>query len=268
VDTKFEICVEVVPPAGPEAGTLLTALQAVSSLPFERFSVATNPVARARMSALALSGLIQQRTGKPATLHCTTRDHNRLSIQGLLWGARALGIDTVLVATGDYVALGERVRTTTVRDVDIYDLVAMAREAGLRTGVVLDPRPETHGLEHQVHRLERKVQAGAQFAATQPVFDRAGASALRDATRHLEIPVMLGILPLRSARHARFLHQKVSGIRVPQHVQDRMSDSADAVAEGTAGARQMLDIARQWFAGACLMPPFDHYELLRDILSE
>jgi methylenetetrahydrofolate reductase (NADPH) len=263
----FTITVEVVPPAGPDPGPVLEALKAISNLPFAGFSVATNPVAKPRMSALALSALLQQETGKPATLHCTTRDHNRLSLQGLLWGAQALDIGSVLVATGDYVALGDRARTTTVRDVDVYGLVGMAREAGLHTGVVLDPRPETNGLDGQVRRLARKAEAGAQFAVTQPVYDRAGARALYEATRHLGIPVHLGILPLRTARHARFLDEKVAGIAVPEAVQRRMEETGDPLAEGATGAREMLALARAWFAGACIMPPFDHYEVMADILG-
>jgi methylenetetrahydrofolate reductase (NADPH) len=255
-----------VPPVGPDAEPTLAALQSISSVPFDGFSVATNPVAKPRMSALALSALIQQRIGKPATLHCTTRDHNRLSIQGLLWGARALGIASVLVATGDFVALGDRARVTTVRDTDVFALVRMAREAGLDTGVVLDPHPESDGLEDQVRRLERKIEAGAQFAVTQPVYDEAGARMLYDTTRHLGIPIILGILPLHSVRHAWFLHHKVAGIAVPEHVQERMRKAADPAAEGAASAREMLNIARQWFAGACIMPPFDHYQVLFDIL--
>ncbi len=264
---QFAITVEIVPPAGPDAEPLLTTLESVSNLPFDGFSVATNPVAKARMNALALSALVQQRTGKPATLHCTTRDHNRLSIQGLLWGARALGISSVLIASGDYVALGDRARTTTVRDVDVYDLVHMARQAGLHTGVVLDPRPESRQLTYEVQRLERKVKAGAQFVVTQPVYDQISAQMLQDATRHLDVPIILGILPLRTARHAAFLHHEVAGIAVPEHVQERMREAADPPAEGAAGAREMLAIARRWFAGACIMPPFDHYEVLSDILG-
>jgi methylenetetrahydrofolate reductase (NADPH) len=264
---QFAITVEVVPPASPDAEPLLTALESVSDLSFDRFSIATNPVAKPRMSALALSALVQQRTGKPATLHCTTRDHNRLSIQGLLWGARALGINSVLISSGDYVALGDRMRTTTVRDVDVYDLVRMARLSGLRTGVVLDPRPESRQLAYEVHRLERKIEAGAQFVVTQPVYDQASAQMLQDATGHLNVPIILGILPLRTARHAAFLHHKVAGITVPEHVQERMKQAADPPAEGAAGAREMLDIARRWFAGACIMPPFDHYKVLSELLG-
>jgi homocysteine S-methyltransferase len=244
------ITVEVVPPAGPDAEPILTALESLAALSFDGFSVATNPVAKPRLSALALCTLIQQRTG----------------IQGVLWGARALGIETVLVATGDFVALGDRVRTTTVRDVDVFALVRLAREAGLHTGVVLDPHPESNGLEQAVRRLERKVEAGAQFAVTQPVYDEASARTLADATGHVGTPVLLGILPLRTARHAEFLHHRVAGIAVPEHVRERMSRASDSVAEGAANAREMLAVARQHFAGVCLMPPFDHYEVLFDIL--
>jgi methylenetetrahydrofolate reductase (NADPH) len=264
---RFDLSVEVVPPAGPSAQATLLRLEGIAGLPFDRFSVATNPLARPRMSALALAALIQQRTGKPATLHVTTRDHNRLSIQSLLWGAKALDLQSVLVATGDYVALGKRASTSTVRDLDVYDLVRLARQSDLHTGVVLDPRPEKAGLAHEVRRLEHKVQAGAQYAVTQPVFDEASARELRDATAALEIPIILGILPLRSLRHAQFLDQEVAGIQVPFHIQARLEQKSDAAAEGLALGRDMLSMAREWFAGACLMPPFGHYDIVPSLLG-
>lgn len=261
----FTVAIEVVPPTSPDAEPTLAGLESVADLPFESFSVATNPVARPHMSALALSALIQQRTGKPAVLHCTTRDHNRLSLQGLLWGARALGIDTVLVASGDHVGLQSGSRTSSVRDVDVYTLVGMAREAGLRVGVVLDPRPESNRLDYEVRRLEHKAAVGAQFAVTQPVFDEAGARALYDATGHVGIPIHLGILPLRTARHARFLHQKVAGIAVPVEVRRWMEQAPNPEMAGTANARGMLALARQWFAGAVVMPPFGRYGILHEL---
>ena len=264
--SPFSISVEVVPPQGPDPEPALASLDAIASLPVDGFSVASNPVAKPRMSALALCALIQQRTGRPATLHCTTRDHNRLGLQSLLWGARALGIDTILAATGDYVALGDRARTTTVRDADIYALVRMARDADLKTGVVLDPRPESQTLDPEIRRLARKVEAGAQFVVTQPVYGEARATALARATKGIGIPMILGLLPLRTARHARFLHDKVAGIAVPESVQERMILAGDPVAEGAAMARDMLQVAQQLFAGVCIMPPFDHYDVLFDIL--
>lgn len=264
----FSVSVEVVPPAGPDAGPILAALKSLSKLPVDSYSVATNPVAQPRMSAMALSALIQQKTGRPATLHCTTRDHNRLSLQGLLWGARALGIETILAATGDFVALGNRVTTTTVRDVDIFGLVELGREAGLRTGVVLDPRPESNGLWQAVRWLERKVEAGAQFAVTQPFYDTETAELVVKATKHIDISIIMSVLPLRTLRHAQFLHQRVSGIAVPEAVQERMEKAGDPTAEGTANAREMLAVARDQFSGAYIMPPFDHYDMVIDILPK
>ena len=265
---RFTITVEVVPPEGPQTEALLTALQSLQQLPIDGFSVATNPVAKPRMSAMALCALLQQQTGRPAILHCTTRDHNRLSLQGMLWGALALGIETVLVTTGDFVALGDRATTTNVRDTDVLGLVAMARDSGLHTGVVLDPGPESQGLEKPVRRLERKIEAGAQFVVTQPYYDEAGLDELAAATGRIEIPIILGLLPLRSARHAEFLHQKVTGINVPRQVRESMNRADDPVAEGIANAREMLNLARERLAGACLMPPFDRFEMLTSMLAD
>ncbi|MGC9333903.1 MAG: methylenetetrahydrofolate reductase, partial [Anaerolineae bacterium] len=168
---------------------------------------------------------------------------------------------------GDYVSLGQRARISTVRDLDVYDLVHLARESGFRVGVVLDPRPETAGLAREVRRLERKADAGAQYAVTQPIFDAAGARELRDATAHLQMPVILGILPLRTLRHAQFLDRQVAGIAIPADVQERLARAADATAEGLAMGCEMLSVAREWFGGACLMPPFGHYETVPGLLS-
>ena len=265
--SEFSITVEVVPPAGPDPATVLDALSGLSGLPVQGFSVATNPVAKPRMSAMALCARIQQKTGKPAVLHCTTRDHNRLSLQGEIWGAKALGIHTILAATGDFVALEDRGSTSTVRDVDVYGLVRMAREAGMHTGVVFDMHPEADGLKKAVRHLEKKAAAGAQFAVTQPVYDAAGADLIARSVGHIGIPVVMGILPLRTPRHAVFLHERVAGIAVPGDLRDRMHAAKDPVAEGAANAREMVALARERFAGVCIMPPFDHYEVLFDILT-
>jgi homocysteine S-methyltransferase len=264
---KFVTLVEVVPPVGPDAEPLLDSLAALDPLPVNGFSVATNPVAKPRMNAMALCALIQQRTGRPAILHCTTRDHNRLSLQGLLWGAQALGITTVLLTTGDFVALADRATTTSVRDMDVFDLVAMARDTDLTVGVVLDPHPEINGLAHAVERLGRKAAAGAAFAVTQPVYDSNQVETLAAAVAPLALPVIMGILPLRTPRHAEFLHQKVAGIAVPEAVRERMHQAQDPIAEGIANAREMLALARRHFTGVCLMPPFDHFEVMAAILE-
>jgi homocysteine S-methyltransferase len=264
---QFNIFIEVVPPVGSDTGPLMQRLKSIAALPFQAFSVATNPVAKPRMSAMATCARTQQETGKPAILHCTTRDHNRISLQGMLWGARALGINTVLVATGDMVALQDRHITTRVRDMDVFGLVAMARQSGLQTGVVIDPHPETNGFETSIRRLAKKIDAGAQFAVTQPIYDAETADAMAQATHAMGIPVIMGILPLRTARHADFLHQKVAGIAVPRQLREQMHKADNTIKTGNQNAREMLAAAREGFAGACIMPPFDHYEVLEDILQ-
>jgi len=264
---KFTILIEVVPPAGPDAGPLLDQLKSSAKLPMQAFSVATNPVAKPRMSAMATCALTQQATDKPAILHCTTRDHNRLSLQGMLWGAQALGIHTILAATGDMVALSDRLITTTVRDLDVLGLVSIARQSGMQAGVVIDPHPETNGFNLAIDRLIQKVDAGAQFAVTQPIYDLISADAMADATQKVGIPIIMGILPLRTARHADFLHNKVAGISVPKPLRIKMHASVDSIKTGNQNAREMLVAARERFAGACIMPPFDHYEILPEIMA-
>ncbi len=263
---RFSITVEVVPPADANPETLVHELKKLDRLSFDGFSVATNPVAKPRMSAMALSFLLQQKTGRNCILHLTTRDHNRISLQSELWGAFALGIDTVLAATGDFVSLKDRGRTTDVKDLDVFDLITMARESGMDTGAVLDFRPEHSGLEKEVKRLSEKAAAGAQFAVTQPVYDRETALRIKEALDDIDMPLIMGILPLRSPRHARFLHEKVAGIAVPDPVLERMDRTSDPVAEGAAVSREMLDTAKDLFSGACIMPPFDHFDILFDII--
>ncbi|MBF0467904.1 MAG: methylenetetrahydrofolate reductase [Desulfamplus sp.] len=264
---NFVITVEVVPPHGPDPGQILSALDELKDLPINGFSVASNPVAKPRMCAMALSSLIQKRTGKFSILHCTTRDHNRISLQAMFWGARALGLNHVLVATGDFVAKEERKMTSDVKDLDVFQLISMAKDSDMVTGAVLDFRAEFNGLEKEVERLEQKAAAGAMFAVTQPVYDRDMARTISISTSHIEIPIIMGILPLRTSNHAEFLHNRVSGIAIPEKLREKMSDAKDPVAEGVENAREMIGIANEFFRGACIMPPFGHYEVMADILK-
>lgn len=264
---NFIITIEVVPPENHDPSTLLDKIREIAHLPFHAFSVASNPVARPRMSAMVFSRLVQEATGKPAILHLTIRDHNRLGLFSELSGARALGLETVICVTGDPSARKSPEPASFVADVDVFQLMTMAEEAGLTTGGVLDFRPETDGLEHEIQRLEKKVEAGASFIVTQPVYDETTAGRIHERTAHLGVPVFMGILPLLSPRHARFLHDKVSGIAVPEALRNEMEAAKDPLAHGISQARDMLGLARSLFAGACIMPPFDRFEILYQILK-
>ena len=215
------------------------------------------------------------------------RDRNRLALQSDLLSAAVFGIENVLALTGDHIVMGDHQDAKGVYDLDSVGLLrAMSKlEEGTDMGVDMKGNPNTldgaptffKGCcvtpcaptpDAQAIKLERKVEAGAQFAVTQPVYDEASAQVLREATRHAGIPIIMGILPLRTPRHAEFLHQRVAGIAVPQAVRERMERASDPVAEGAANAREMLRVAREGFRGACLMPPFGHYEVVGDVLGD
>ncbi|MCG8470381.1 MAG: methylenetetrahydrofolate reductase [Desulfobacterales bacterium] len=265
--SPFDITLEVVPPAGWDAEPLLRRLEGINNLGFSGFSVATNPVAKPRMDALSLCRILQDRFHKPTTLHITTRDHNRLSLQGMLWGARALGIESVLAMTGDYVPLAEKGRTSAVRDISLSHLIQMCREAGFHTGVVMNPFTDEARLATSISRLQEKVDAGAQFVVTQPVYTHSDAQILASSLAPLKLPSILGILPLRTARHAQFLHEKVGGIEVPEEVQAAMMATHTPTEFGNQLAFDLLQFARNHFQGACIMPPFDHFEVMEKILG-
>ncbi len=263
---QFVTTIEVVPPADNNPNPLIKKLSALAHLDFQAFSVASNPVAKSRMSAMVFSHLIRKHCKKKAILHCTIRDQNRLGLRSELLGAKALGIDTMIAVTGDPSARNSSEPTTTVGDLNVFELIALAKESGLNSGAVLDYRPEVNGLDHEARRLERKVSAGARFVVTQPVYDEITAQKIHMATKDLNVPVIMGILPLLSFRHAVFLHDKVAGIAVPNDLQREMKASADPVKTGMIQSRQMLELAKKMFSGACVMPPFDRFDILEQIL--
>lgn len=263
---QFTITIEVVPPEGISGEGLLKKLSELSELSFHGFSVASNPVAKPKMSAMVFARLIRKKTGRPAILHCTIRDHNRLALQSELWGAGAMGIDTIIALTGDPTAKKADHSASFVADLNVFELIAMSAQTGHFTGAVLDFRPEINGLKNELRRLEKKVAAGAQFIVTQPVYDMETADQIADGTKHLNVPVIMGILPLLSYKHAVFLHDKVDGISVPENIRQEMENSDDPLQYGIVQSRQMLEMAREKFSGACIMPPFERFDILKGIL--
>ncbi len=261
---NFRITIEVVPPETHDPRPLLDILKLLVHLPFDGFSVATNPLARPRMSAMAFCHLLQRHTLKPAILHCAVRDHNRAGIQSELWGARALDITTVIALTGDKAKTSNAIRE---KNLDVYALIRISSDTGMDTGCVLDFRPEINGLESEITRLEQKKAAGAGFVVTQPVYDLLTAERIQQAAAFLDIPVIMGILPLVSGRHARFLHEKVAGIQIPELLLNRMEKARNPLEEGVVHAKTMLDVAREFFSGACIMPPFDKFDILKKIIA-
>ena len=273
----FKITIEIVPPAGASADALLDKLDSLTGLDFNAFSVASNPVAKPRMSAMAFCRVLSLHTGKPAILHLTIRDHNRLALQAELWGAKApppppppppppLGIETVIALSGDPSGKNTPEGTVTIKDLNVFQLIRMADDSGLETGAVLDFRPEVNGMAAEIRRIEKKAAAGCRFIVTQPVYDEQTAMAIKQGVAHIDVPVILGILPLISPAHANFLHDKVPGIAIPAPLRKEMAKASDALVPGINNAVQMLDLARKHFSGACVMPPFERFDIMNQIL--
>lgn len=265
--SKFINLVEVMPPAGPKADKILDSLKNLRDISIDAFTVPTNPVARPYLDALTLCVLISRATGKPTVLHCTTRDHNSIALQGLIWGAINLGIDTIIAASGDRIGVPDSGKITPVHDMDVFGLIELVRREGLQAGAVLDPRWGVGSLEKEAERLTKKAEAGAQFVVTQPVYDRATAETIAKAVEAVRIPVIMGILPLWTEKHTEFLHKNVAGIHIPETVRQRMAETDRPREEGIRLSREMAELARELFGGMCIMPPFGHYEILEDILG-
>ncbi len=267
IGSRFITLVEVMPPRGPRSEPVLSALEVCRELDIDGFSVPTNPVARPYLDALTLCTLIRRRLETPAILHCTTRDHNMIGLQSLLWGAKVQGIDTIVAASGDAIGTEDGGSVTPVRDIDVFRLISLCREEGFQTGAVFDPRWDHDGIDREAERMKQKRDAGAQFTVTQPVYDRRTADIILTKLGRRGIPIIMGVLPLYTGKHADFLHNNVSGITIPGEIRKQMHESGDPEETGAASARRMVHIARELFQGVCVMPPFNKYRLLPKIFD-
>ncbi len=278
---QFVVSVEIDPPRGANPEKVLKAAAKLKEAGVDALNVADSPMARTRMSCLAVSGLIAAQVRLEVILHFTCRDRNLMGLQSDLIGAHALGIRNILALTGDPPALGDYPNATAVYDVDAIGLVAIiARLNGgadlagnpigsnteFSIGVAVNPTAET--LDREVERLERKISAGAQFAMTQPLYELNVLERFLNRIQHLKLPVLLGLLPLQSYRHAEFLHNEVPGIEIPRPLRERLEASGkDAAAVGIDAARELLMQARSMVQGAYLMPSFGRYDTILKVLE-
>jgi homocysteine S-methyltransferase len=274
---KFVVSVELDPPKGADPGAIVEKALYCKENEVDAINVADGPRASARMSAQSLCVLLQTRVGVDTILHYTCRDRNLLGIQSDLLGAYALGLRNILAITGDPPKLGDYPDATAVYDVDSIGLIRIMDHlkhgcdlAGnligpalaIHTGCGADPgKPD---LEREVRRLEEKVKAGAEYIMTQPVYDPQAVERFIKMVKHLETPILVGILPLYSHRNAEFLHNEVPGMRIPDDIRERMRRAGSGEAaqlEGVQIAREALLAAREGAQGAYIMPPFNKVDL-------
>jgi homocysteine S-methyltransferase len=234
------------------------------------------------MSNQALSVLVQQQVGIEAVLHYTCRDRNVLGMQSDLLGAAALGIRNLICITGDPPKLGNYPDATAVFDVDAIGLVNIvhnlnqgldigANPIGTATQFVIGvgANPGVPNIDEEIRRFEYKVEAGGEFAVTQPVFDLKLLEQFLKRIEHCRIPVVAGIWPLTSARNAEFMKNELR-VSIPDSIIERMNRASTAEAaraEGVAIARDMLREVRGAVQGAQISAPFGRYNCAVDVLE-
>ena len=234
---KFLRCVEIQPPKGLNPTKALEGSRMLKEAGVDAITVADSPMARVRMSALTLCYLIQHEVGIETILHYTTRDRSMMGLQSDLLGAHASGVRNILALTGDPPSLGDNVGSTGVFDVDSIGLVRIiagmnqgADSAGTSIGrnanftILCAVDPTKPDLEDEARRLHAKIDAGAQFVMTQPIFDPQVWIDFMEVfgAKRLPIPVMIGILPLHNHKHAEFLHNELPGITLSDEARRRM----------------------------------------------
>src|SRR6202008_2270189 len=266
--------VEIVPPKGIDIRREVEGARFLKSVGVDGINIPDSPRASARISNQALSLIVQRDVGIETILHYTCRDRNVLGIQSDLLGAAATGIRNLICITGDPPKMGNYPDATAVFDVDAIGLVNIVRNLnrgldlggnsiGKGTGFVIGvgANPGVPNLDEEVRRFEYKVEAGAEFAVTQPVFD---VTLLQNFLRRIEpcrIPVIAGIWPLVSVRNAEFMKNELR-VSVPDAIVDRMAAASTpehARQEGVAIAREMLIAVREIVQGAQISAPMGKY---------
>jgi len=279
---EFVTMVEIVPPKGIEVRKEVEGARFLKSVGVDAVNIPDSPRASARMSNQALSLLIQRDVGIDAILHYTCRDRNVLCIQSDLLGAAAVGIRNLICITGDPPKMGNYPDATAVFDVDAIGLVNIVHNLnrgldlggnpiGTGTGFVIGvgANPGLTDLDEEIRRFEYKVEAGAEYAVTQPVFDLRLLENFLKRIEHCRIPVVAGIWPLVSVRNAEFMKNELR-VSVPDSILERMARAQTpeaARAEGVAIAREMLIAARQTVQGAQISAPMGRYSSAVDVLE-
>ncbi len=279
---EFVAMVEIVPPKGMNIDKELEGAKFLKSVGVDAINIPDSPRASARMSNQALSILLQQQAGVEAILHYTCRDRNVLGIQSDLLGAAAVGIRNLICITGDPPKMGSYPDATAVFDVDAIGLVNIVHNlnrgldiggnpigAGTSFVIGVGANPGVPNIDEEIRRFEYKVEAGAEYAVTQPVFDLSLLENFIRRIEHFKIPVIAGIWPLVSARNAEFMKNELR-VSVPDSILERMSRAPNPEAarhEGVAIAREMLAAVRHMVQGAQISAPQGRYSSAVDVLE-
>jgi len=271
---EFVTSVEVLPPKGCDAEKTIESIRLLKEAGVDGVNIPDGPRAQTRMSAQATAVLVEREVGIEAVLHYCCRDRNLLGMMSDLLGAAALGLHNLLLITGDPPKMGPYPDATAVFDIDAIGLTNMVNKLNHGVDIGNNPigkptafsigvgvNPGAVNLDEEIRRFEWKVEAGAEYAITQPVFDTGQLVTFLDKISHVKIPIVAGIWPLISYRNAEFMHNEVPGVNVTHEILERMRIASEqskehAREEGILIARDSLTEVKDVIAGVQVSAPF------------
>lgn len=281
IGKKFLATVELDIPRGLDMSSVVEGAVYLQKHGIDAVNITDGARARLRMSPLAICHKVQTETGMETITHLACRDRNMIGMQADLLACHSLGLRNILVITGDPANIGDYPHATSVFDVESVGFIRavkrfnegrdlMGNSIGMKTNFLIGcaANPVADDMGYELEKLERKVEEGAQIIFTQPVLEAHSMEEFMKNIDHLKIPVMVGIMPLRSYRHAEFLHNEIPGINIPDPVRERFrSAGKNGAVLGVKLAADFLRETKHMVAGAYMLPPFKKYQMAVEIMD-
>lgn len=278
------VIVELDTPRHLETEAYIEGAKQLYNAGVDAVTMADNSLASPRISNMAMGSILKQQHAIRPLVHLTCRDHNLIGLQSHLMGLDALGIHDILAVTGDPTKVGDFPGAASVYDVSSLELIQLIKQ--LNEGISFSGKPlrkkakfsvaaafnpNVRVLDRAVKRLEKKIECGADYFITQPVYTKEKIEEIYEATKHLDTPIFIGIMPLTNIRNAEFLHHEVPGIKLSEDVLARMRDCGDdrerATAEGIAISKELIDTAAKLFNGIYIITPFLRYDMSLELIK-
>lgn len=278
VQKRPSIIVELDPPRKLDTTRFFAGAKALKDAGIDAITLADNSLASPRISNAALGHLVKTNVGLRPLVHITCRDRNLIGLQSHLMGLHTLGLNDILAITGDPARVGDFPGASSVYDVSSFELIQMVKQfnEGLsQSGKDLGQKgafsvaaafnPNVRYIDKAVERMEKKIASGADYFITQPIFSEEKILELYEATKHIKVPIYIGLMPLTSSSNAEFLHNEVPGIKISQNIRDRMAslknNPVQSSQEGIEITKSLIDVAAEIFNGIYLITPFMRYEM-------
>ncbi|WP_085991458.1 bifunctional homocysteine S-methyltransferase/methylenetetrahydrofolate reductase [Oceanobacillus senegalensis] len=284
VENQHTVIVELDTPKHLNTEAYLKGAKVLKEAGVDAITMADNSLATPRISNIAMASIIKEKLNIPTIVHLNCRDRNLIGLQSHIMGLHTLGLHHILAITGDPTKLGDFPGATSVFDVRSFDLIKLVKQLNkglsysgksfeeftfFKVGAAFNPN--INRLDKAVERMKKKIECGADYFLTQPIYSKEKIIQLSESTKHIEKPIFVGIMPLTSSRNAEFLHNEVPGFKLTNEVRDRMrmvaEDKQKSITQGLEITKELLDTAMKYFNGIYLVTPFNRYDMTAELVK-